>query len=199
MTEAIALSPQHSTVPKFVSIDAYYRAEEKSLTKNEYHDGIIIPTAGAKLKHNRLALRAGHIFEDFVETNDANFIVSNGDTKIRIEDFNKIVYPDAVVICETPQYYNKREDTITNPLLVVEILSVSTMQYDRKMKFEMYRTIPSFREYVLIYQDRKHVTVWTKQADGAWLPKDYTGDESVAILHSLGGCPLSLAKLYKNL
>ena len=199
MTEAIALSPQHSTVPKYVSIEAYYRAEEKSLTKNEYHDGIIIPMAGAKLKHNRLASRTVHIFEGFVEENDADFIVSNSDTKIRIEDFNKIVYPDAVVICATPQYYKNREDTITNPLLVVEVLSVSTMEYDRKTKFEMYRTIPSFREYVLIYQDRKHVTVWSKQADGSWLPKDYKNEDSVVILNSFGGCPLSLERLYKKI
>ena len=63
----------------------------------------------------------------------------------------------------------------------------------------MYRTIPSFKEYVLIYQDRKHITVWTKQTDGAWLPKDYVGEESTAILESLEGCPLSLARLYKGL
>ena len=167
--------------------------------KNEYHDGIIIPMAGAKLKHNRLALKTAHLIESFLEEKKLDFIISTGDTKIRIENFNKIVYPDALVICLPPEYFNGREDTITNPLLVVEVLSASTQKYDRSTKFEMYRTIPSFKEYVLVYQDRRHVTVWTKQNDGAWLPKDYIGDDAIATLHVIDDCPLSLARLYKGL
>ena len=98
-----------------------------------------------------------------------------------------------------PQYYNNREDTITNPLLVVEVLSTSTAKFDRTTKFEWYRTLPSFKEYVLIYQDRKHVVVWTKQNDGAWLPQDYIGEDALAVLHSLQDCPLPLKRLYKGL
>jgi Uma2 family endonuclease len=202
MSESIAISKERiikESVPKYVSLEAYFKSEEKSLTKNEYHDGIVTPMAGAKLKHNRLASRAVHLLENFIEEKVFDYIVSNSDTKIRIEEFNKIVYPDAVVICETPQYFNKREDTITNPLIVVEVLSTSTSRYDRTTKFELYRTLPSFKEYVLIYQDRRHVAVWTKQNDGAWLPKDYIGEETTAILHSLQECPLSLARLYKGI
>ena len=55
-----------------------------------------------------------------------------------------------------------------------------------------------FKEYVLIYQDRHRVSVWTKQKDGSWLPKDYVGDETTAILHSLQDCPLALARSYKG-
>jgi Uma2 family endonuclease len=187
------------TAPKYVSVEAYYKAEEKSLTKNEYHDGIVIPTAGAKLRHNRLASKSAYLIELFLEEQKFDYIVSNSDTKIRIEDFNKIVYPDADVICETPQYYLNREDTILNPLLVVEVLSNSTGRHDRTTKFEFYRSLPSFKEYVLVHQNRHHIAVWTKQADGSWLPKDYIGDETTAILHSLQGCPLSLARMYKGL
>lgn len=202
MTKPISIvsesKPNYIADPKFVSIEAYYRAEEKSLNKNEYHDGTIIPMAGAKLRHNLLSHKAGALMTMFIEEKDLSFQVSNSDTKIRIEDFNKIVYPDAVVICETPQYYKNREDTITNPLLVVEVLSNSTSRHDRTTKFEFYRTLPSFKEYVLIYQDRHRVSVWTKQKDGSWLPKDYVGDETTAILHSLQDCPLALARLYKG-
>ena len=200
MTHATAISTPIPSLARSVSIEAYFRAEDKSLTKNEYHDGTIIPImAGGKLRHNLISQKAGAFILFFIEDHDLDYKVSNSDTKIRIEDFNKIVYPDAVVICASPQYYNNREDTITNPLLVVEVLSASTLRYDRTTKFEMYRTIPSFKEYVLIYQDRQHITVWTKQTDGAWLHKDYVGEESTAILESLEGCPLSLARLYKGL
>lgn len=202
MTETLVSNKTQEVLaktPKYITLEAYFKAEEKSLTKNEYHDGIIIPMAGAKLRHNRLANRTAHILEGFVEDNLLEQIVSNSDTKIRIEDFNKVVYPDAVVICAPPQYFRNREDTITNPLIVVEVLSTSTQRYDRTTKFEMYRTIPSFQEYVLVYQDRRHVAVWTKQNDGSWLPKDYIGDDAVAILYALNECPLALSRLYKGL
>jgi Uma2 family endonuclease len=202
MSEALAL-PRIQNVavktPKYITLEAYFKAEEKSLTKNEYHDGIIIPMAGAKLRHNRLAHRAAHLIEIFNEEKELDYIVSNSDTKIRIEDFNKVVYPDAVVVCPPPQYYNGREDTITNPLVVVEVLSTSTKKFDQGTKFEMYRSLPSFKEYVLVYQDLHRVAVWTKQNDGSWLPKDYIGDEAVAILHALEGCPLPLKRLYRGL
>ena len=201
MTESVAPSQPKvfNTVPKYVSIEAYYRAEEKSLTKNEYHDGIIMHMAGAKLRHNLLSQKVGALMTFFIDEKDLNYKVSNSDTKIRIETFNKIIYPDALVICETPLYYNNREDTITNPLLVVEVLSTSTAKFDRTTKFEWYRTLPSFKEYVLIYQDRKHVVVWTKQKDGAWLPQDYIGEDALAVLHSLQDCPIPLKRLYKGL
>ena len=187
------------TIPKMVSLDAYFRAEEKSLTKNEYHNGIILPMAGGKLKHNRLAQKAASLMDAFIDGENLDYIVSNSDTKIRIESFNKVVYPDAVVLCETPQYFNQREDTITNPSLVVEVLSVSTQRQDRTTKFELYRTLPSFREYVLIHQDRYHVVVWTKQDNGAWLPNDYIGNNAVAILHSLHRYELLLSRLYRGI
>lgn len=184
---------------KIVSIEAYYKAEEKSLTKHEYHDGIVTPMAGAKLRHNRLASRINHLLEEYIEVNALTYPISNSDIKIRVEEYNKIVYPDAVVICEIPQYYLGREDTITNPLIIVEVLSPSTAKFDNGTKFEYYRTLDSFKEYVLIHQDRHRVTVWTKQADGSWLPKDYDGDSETAVLHHLQGCPLALERLYRGI
>ena len=137
--------------------------------------------------------------DSFIENNELNLIVSNSDTKIRIERYNKFVYPDAVVICEKPEFYQNRKDIITNPLLIVEVLSYSTKDYDRTTKYEYYRTIPSFKEYVLVHQDSKHVSVYTKQADNTWLIRDYDGDNATAILYALHNCPLSLKRLYRGL
>ncbi len=187
------------SVERFFSIEEYYIREEKSLHKHEYHNGKIILIAGAKFRQNHLAHLSAFLMESFIQNNNLNFTVNNSETKIRIEKFNKIVYPDALVICKKPHFYEDREDTITNPLLVVEVLSSSTSNHDRTTKFEMYRSLSSFREYVLVYQDREHVIVWTKQNDGAWLPNDYIGLEAVAILKTIRNCPLELAKLYKDL
>ncbi len=152
--------------------------------------------AGAKLNHNLLAQQAANLMGNFVFDNDFKYKVSNSDTKIRIEAANKVVYPDAVVICEKPEFFKGRQDTITNPLLIVEVSSDSTKEYDRDTKFDYYRTIPSFKEYVLISQERKHVTVYTKQADSTWILRDYDSEEATAILYALHNCPLPLKRLY---
>lgn len=185
--------------PQKVSIEEYFRAEDKSIYKHEYHDGIIKKMAGGQLTHNRLAQKAANLIDSFLESNDINLLVSNSDTKIRIEQYNKFVYPDAEVICEKPAFYQNRKDTITNPLVVVEVLSDSTKEYDRTLKYEYYRTIPSFKEYVLVHQDRKHVSVYTKQPDATWIVRDYDGDDATAILYAIQQCPLSLKRLYKGL
>ena len=184
---------------KKVSIEDYFKAEQKSIHKNEYHNGIIQPMAGGKLPHNRLAQKAASLIDNFVENNDLDFIVSNSDTKIRIEKYNRFVYPDAVVICEKPEFYQNRKDTITNPLLIVEVLSDSTKDFDRTTKYEYYRSVPSFKEYVLVHQENKHVSVYTKQPDNTWIVRDYEGEQATAILYAIESCPLPLKRLYRGL
>lgn len=169
------------------------------MSKNEFHYGIIIPLADAKLNHNRLAHKTAFLLESFIGASPYSYIVSNSDTKIRIEAYNKVVYPDAVVICETPEFYEGREDTITNPLIVVEVMSQSSEVFDRSMKFDYYRSIESFKEYVLLRQETQRVTVYTKQPDDTWILRDYVGPDATAILYALHNCPLPLNRLYAGL
>lgn len=185
--------------PQKVSIEEYFRAENKSIYKHEYHDGIIKKMAGGTFNHDNLAGKVVTFINLFLEENNLLYLVNGSDTKIRIEQYNKFVYPDAVVICEKPEFYQNRKDTITNPLVVVEVLSDSTKEYDRTLKYEYYRTIPSFKEYVLVHQDRKHVSVYTKQPDATWIVRDYDGDDATAILYAIQQCPLSLKRLYRGL
>ena len=202
MMEAILKKPvrkRPAPPEKKVSIEAYFKAEQKSIHKNEYHNGIIQLMAGGKLPHNRLAQKAANLIDNFVENNDLDFIVSNSDTKIRIEKYNRFVYPDAVVICEKPEFYQNRKDTIINPLLIVEVLSDSTKDFDRTTKYEYYRSVPSFKEYVLVHQENKHVSVYTKQLDNTWIVRDYDGEEATAILYAIESCPLPLKRLYRGL
>ncbi len=201
MAEALLSSPVRQAMrqPRRMSLDAYFRAEEKSIHKHEFHNGIVLKMAGAKLPHNLLAQKSANLIDSFIEEKDFNYKVSNSDTKIRIEQFDKVVYPDAVVICERPEYFQGRQDIITNPLIVVEILSKSTEKHDQTGKFDWYRTLPSFKEYVLVSQERKHVSVFTKQPDSTWILRDYEGEDTTAILYALHECPLSLKRLYRGL
>lgn len=193
-------SPRPKPVPvRRVSLDAYFRAEEKSLHKHEYHNGIIRLMAGATFNHDNLAGKVITLINNFIDEQDYTYFVNGSDTKIRIETVEKVVYPDAVVICVEPIFYKNRRDTIINPLVVVEVLSPSTEAHDRTTKFEYYRTLPSFQEYVLVHQDRYHVSVFTRQPDATWLLRDYDGEDATAILYAMHNCPLPLQRLYRGM
>lgn len=192
-------SIRESKHKKRVSLEAYFAAEEKAEDKHEYHHGIVVKMAGGSFKYNQLAQRSARLVENFIDENNLDFLVNNSDTKIRIEAYDKVVYPDAVVISEKPIYYAKRKDTIVNPLLVIEVLSKSTEDYNRSTKFEYYRSLPSFKEYVLIHQDEKKVSVYSQQSDETWILKDYVGESASAILHTVQDFNLSLERLYHKI
>lgn len=185
--------------PRRVSLEAYFKAEVKSFEKNEYHNGIIVKMAGGTFNHDNIASKSVTLLNVFIEKEELNYFVNSSDTKIRIEEYDKVVYPDALVVCEKPEYYDNRKDTITNPILIVEVLSDSTKNYDKTIKFEMYRTLETFKEYVLIHQDRKHVSVYSRQEDATWILRDYDGDDAIAILYHIAQCPLPLKRLYRGL
>jgi Uma2 family endonuclease len=155
-------------VIKTFSLQAYLSKEEKSLHKNEFYNGQIIPMPGAKARHNEIATNITSAIKVAVRPLPKTFRVFNSDQKIYIESENVSVYPDAVVVCEAPEFWNHREDLIVNPLLVVEILSKSTFKYDRGDKFMLYQAIPSFKEYVIIEQNKPHVESWFKTSDANW-------------------------------
>jgi Uma2 family endonuclease len=155
--------------------------------------------AGGTYNHDFLSVKTTKLLDNFVEDNDLNYAISGSDLKIRIEAYDRVVYPDAAVICEKPIYYADRKDTITNPLIIVEVLSDSTNKFDKGDKFQFYRSLESFKEYVLIHQTQKWVTVYTKQEDGTWILRDYNGDDATAILYALHQCPLPLKRLYRGL
>ena len=132
------------------------------------------------------------------------FWALDSDTKTRLEAFNKFVYPDVTVPDGNPEYYvtpagKVRRDTITNPLLIVEVLSEGTRHYDKGHKFDQYMTIPSFREYVLIEPEMPWVRVaWLADpATGLWQMQTETDPAKSVHLHTLG-LDLRLADLYRR-
>lgn len=185
--------------PRLYSLEEYFKKEERAINKHEFYNGKIVTMSGGTFNHDRLSVKATTLLENFVEQNNLDYSVNGSNLKVWIENYNSAVYPDALVICEKPLFYQDREDIITNPVIVVEVLSKSTKKNDEESKFEMYRSLESFKEYVLIHQDRKKVIVYTKQDDKTWILRDYDGENAIAILYALHNCPLPISKLYKGL
>ena len=186
-----------AVVNKKYSIEEYLYMEDRSVEKHEFYNGRIIKMPGAKPVHNLIATNIATQLNVELEKKTATYFVLNSDTKIHIPRLNSFVYPDAVVVCETIELYPGSETVITNPLLIVEVLSPSTEGYDRKEKFSYYKRIPSFKEYVLVEQDMPCVTTSYRIAELTWQDTIVDGIASSIHLQSID-CTIALSKIYKR-
>ncbi len=185
-------------ISKTYSIAEYLGMEENFVEKHEFYNGKIIKMSGAKPVHNLIAANMITQLNFEIEKKEINYLVLTSDTKIHIERLKSFVYPDAVVVCEKIEMYPGSETVITNPLLIVEVLSPSTEDYDRKGKFFDYEQIPSFKEYLLVEQDIAFVTASYKIAERTWQDTEADGVAASIYLKSID-CTISLSKIYKGI
>ncbi len=177
------------------TIDEYFLLEEKAPYKSEFEKGRIKAMSGGTLDHSTIAQNIGTAISNELRKKGKKCRVNNSDLKIRIEAYDKAVYPDVSVICNKAEYFKNRKDIVTNPLLVVEVLSKSTKDYDRGTKFTQYRSIAAFKEYVLIDQEMARVEVWSKLEDNIWRVLDIKGLEASIHLVSLD-CEIQMSDIY---
>lgn len=183
-----------STIKHRYTLDEYRTIEEKAEGRSEYRDGEIVPMLGGTLKHSRIG---GNIlaYLNYV-LRDTQLEPINSDLRLWIPEYRRGVYPDVMVFDGEPQLNEGRLDEVLNPIVIVEVLSPSTADYDRQYKFRMYRSIPSFSEYLLVEQDEPFVERYTKQTQG-WLLSDFKGLEGSISLESVG-VDLPMAEIYRG-
>ncbi|MGL5941328.1 MAG: Uma2 family endonuclease [Waterburya sp.] len=159
------------TTKTYYSPEEYLELETTADYKSEYHDGQIIPMAGGKPNHNRISLNLSSALNFALKKTSYDVFMS--DLRLWIPDYRLYTYPD-VMIVQTPLIFaENRQDTIVNPLAIAEILSDSTEKYDRGDKFRMYRSIPSFKEYLLVSQTAMQVEKFTKNESNQWVLSEY--------------------------
>ena len=155
----------------------YLEQEETAEFKSEYFNGVIIPMAGGSVNHNQIA---GNIYGELnFAFKRQDYRVFIGDVRLWIPILNTFTYPDVMVIAGEPEYYQDRTDTVTNPLLIIEVLSDSTQGYDRQEKFQAYRTIPSFQEYILVSQTQVYLEQYSKVGKKQWSLREYDEEDEV--------------------
>ncbi len=197
----VAISKNIKTIqkPKIYTFEEYLHREEKSLEKHEFYNGQIIKIIGGTDVHSAISANIIAALKWAVRPLlPRKFLVYDSNLKIRIESANHGVYPDALVICEEPQFWNNRRDIITNPLLIVEVLSPSTQSYDKLGKFELYKQLPSFQEYVLVDADNYGVETRFQEETDLWRIKKYKNPDHAIALRSLG-TTISLADVYEHI
>ncbi|MEA5602931.1 Uma2 family endonuclease [Nostoc sp. UHCC 0252] len=177
------------TKQRYYTPEEYLELEEAADYKSEYIDGEIIPMAGGTVNHNQIALNLS------TELNFAfkkqNYRVFMGDVRLWILQKLTYTYPDVMILAGEPEFFNNRKDVILNPHIIVEVLSKSTKGYDspaetlceRQDKFEAYRTISTFQEYLLIDQTRIYVEQFSKIGKKQWTLREYDEeDEAIALV-----------------
>jgi Uma2 family endonuclease len=198
-TAAIKSPPINATSSiKEYTLEEYLQREEKALHKHEFYNGQIIRMAGAKARHNEIAMNLGSAIKIAIRPLPIKYRVYNSDQKIYIESENLSVYPDALVVSEAPQFWEGKEELIVNPLLIVEIASKSTASYDRTRKFDFYRHIPTFKEYVLVKQMTPSVESWFRTNPDTWHIVTEKNLSASIFLRSLG-VSISLTDIYENI
>ncbi|PSB45699.1 hypothetical protein C7B67_21115 [filamentous cyanobacterium Phorm 6] len=184
-----------TTEQRYFTEEQYLALEETAEDKNEYLNGEIIPMTGGSTNHNRLA---GNVYIALnLALPEQEYDVFIGDVRLWVPKVRLYTYPDVMVIFGEPEYHNNRTDMITNPQVIVEVLSKSTKNYDRGDKFKLYKTIPSFREYILIDQTQINVEQYSKTENKRWLYSEYDEEDTALVFNSFE-VEVPLSAIYKK-
>jgi Uma2 family endonuclease len=175
--------------------EEYLIREERAAYKSEYINGEIFAMAGGSLKHSQICFNLIRQIGDAIAHKDCIGLESN--VKVEIQRGRQYFYPDAMVVCGTVEFAQNRADTIKNPMLIVEILSPATEAFDRNKKFAAYRTLPSLREYVLVYQEEPQIEAFFKEDEKTWRYTVARGLEDTIRLLSLD-CDFALRDIYQK-
>jgi Uma2 family endonuclease len=154
-----------------ITEEMYLAMERVAREKHELYGGEIWAMAGGSPRHNRLSSRMIAQLDTGLRGRECAPLTS--DQRVHVPATGNYCYPDITVVCGSPAYHAADPESITNPRLIVEVLSKSTAKHDRGAKFEEYRSIASFEEYVLVWQDRVHVEVRRREGPHRWIVDEY--------------------------
>jgi Uma2 family endonuclease len=183
------------TKQRYYTPEEYLELEETAEYKSEYIDGQIIPMAGGTVNHNRISLNLSAALNFAFRQQD--YEVFMGDVRLWILQKRTYTYPDVMILAGEPEFFNNRKDIILNPQIIVEVLSKSTKGYDSEDKFQAYRTISTFQEYLLIDQTRIHVDQFSKTGKKQWTLREYDEEDDAIALVTVP-FEISLQDLYNK-
>lgn len=167
--------------PTYYTPEDYLALEDNAEEKSEYFNGEIFTMAGASINHNRIINNLYFILRiAFEKLKPFNCEVFTSDIKVWIKKANTYAYSD---------YVENRNDMISNPKIIIEVLSDSRQSFDRNGKFDIYRSLPSLQEYILVSQDKIQIEHFNKIAEKHWGMHEYNATDSC---FSLANFPVTI-------
>jgi Uma2 family endonuclease len=170
--------------------EQYLAIERAAEFKNEFLDGVMYAMSGGSPRHAGLAVRI--LAELHGKLRGSECQVFGSDLHVRVSS-RMYTYPDVSVVCGKLQLADEQKDVLLNPIVICEVLSPSTELYDRGPKLQLYRTIPSLREYILVDQNKIRVEQYIRQDARTWTLLDHEGLDAELKMDSIGASlPLRL-------
>jgi Uma2 family endonuclease len=178
-----------------VSPEEYLERERQAETRSEYRNGEIIAMAGSSPAHARIVRNL--VITIGSKLGDGPCEVFSTDLRLGVRAANLYTYPDVMVTCGELELADNRRDIVLKPVVLIEVLSKSTQDYDRGEKFVSYRNIPTLRDYLTVDQYKVHVEHWSRQPDEQWPSKQVSEPDALITLHSIG-IELPVADIYRK-
>ena len=185
-----------SAIPESgVSYEQYLTSERTATYKSEFYRGELFAMVGGSPQHNSIGVNLVVALRNRLRGTGCRPF--NSDQRIRIPANGMATYPDVSIVCGDLQLDDQDRDAITNPVVLFEVLSKSTERYDRGKKFDLYRPLESFKEYILVAQNEAHVERFLRQDDGSWVLNVIKGTDALLPLSSVN-CELPLSEIYED-
>lgn len=182
-------------LPKTITPGEYLEMERAAIQKSEYFAGEVFLMAGASPNHNRIARNVLTELNGGLRGKSCE--VFGIDQRLYVSKNGLYTYPDVMAVCGRIEFDSRDRDSLTNPVLIVDVLSPSTANYDRGGNFELYRDIPSFGEYVLVHQDRVLVEHHRRDEQRRWLLTEYKDLQTSLLFESIG-ISIPLQRIYER-
>lgn len=178
---------------KSMSAAEYLAWEREQADKHEFHNGEVFAMAGGSPRHNRLAARLLIQLSAATAENGCEPLTS--DQRIAAEPLKRYVYADVVLVCGPLQTEPAARDVLTNPAVIVEVLSPSTEAYDRGIKWQAYQRLPSLTDYLLVSQAQPLIEHYRREADGSWRYLVYKAGDTITLAN---GARLAIDPIYEG-
>jgi len=182
--------------PRLFTADEYLMLEDQAEYRSQYYCGEIFAMAGANRRHNLIGMNVAASLHSQLRKRPCE--VYQNDMRVKVGD-DFYTYPDVVVVCGEPKIERKGGENLLNPIVLFEILSRSTAQFDRNEKARQYRKIAALQELILISQNEPLIEQCVRQTNDSWLISEISGLDAAALSLSSIECEIRLADIYERI
>lgn len=175
--------------------EEYLERDRAAEFKSEFHDGGVFPISNVSWRHSQIVIALGECLRVRLKRGPCG--IGASPMRVRVTE-RHYVCPDVIVLCDKPAFTDDKVDTITDPKVLIEVLSPSTADYDRGGKSVLYRNIPSLAEYVIVAQDSPLAEVIRRTGPNQWTTTVHEGPDAILEIPSIG-VSIPLAEIFEGI
>ena len=179
--------------PRRYSVEEYFALEEQSEVKHDFFDGEIFARTGADIAHNLIGLNFAASFRQALRGQPCKVLMEG--VQLAVQEGRHYTYPDVMITCDPIDQQAKR--IVKAPILLIEVLSPSTAEYDRGRKFNQYKQLPSLQHYLLVSQTSWLVEWYRREANNIWSITALVEADDALLIPDLN-ISLTVAEIYEG-